>query len=41
MGNIIVGLEEIRCEGVDWIKLAEDTIQWRDTVKMVMDLPVS
>jgi hypothetical protein len=29
-------LKEIRCEGVDWILLAQDKVQWQALVTMVM-----
>jgi hypothetical protein len=34
-------LERCRCEGVDWICLAQDRVQWRAAVKTVMKLWVS
>jgi hypothetical protein len=32
-----MGSEEIGCEDVDWIQLAQDTVQWRDFVSTVMN----
>jgi hypothetical protein len=34
-------LREIGCEGVDLMHLAHDRFQWRDLVKMVMNIRVS
>jgi hypothetical protein len=31
-------IREIGCEDVNWIKLAQDKIQWRASVMMVMNL---
>jgi hypothetical protein len=30
-------LEEVACEGVYWIHLPQDTVQWWDLVKTVMN----
>jgi hypothetical protein len=38
-GNINLDLREIRIDGVNWIQLAQDRVQWRDFVK-VMNLRV-
>jgi hypothetical protein len=38
MDNIKMGLEEIGCEDVDWIHLAEDRVQWWVLVNAVMSL---
>jgi hypothetical protein len=38
--NIKVDLREIRCDGVDWIHLAQDRDQCQAVVKMVMNLQV-
>jgi len=27
-------LTEVRCEGVDWIQLAQDIVEWQDFVNM-------
>jgi CRISPR/Cas system-associated protein Cas7 (RAMP superfamily) len=34
-------LQEVGCEGVDWIKLAQDRDRWRALVTAVMNLQVS
>jgi len=39
--NIKMDLQEVRCEGMDWIELAQDRDRWRVVVSAVMDLPVS
>jgi len=31
-------LQELECEGVDWIELAEDRDRWRALVNTVMNL---
>jgi hypothetical protein len=31
-------LNELKCQGLDWIQLAQDTAYWRPTVNMVMKL---
>jgi len=33
-------LHEVGCEGLDWIKLAQDRDRWRTLVKEVMNLQV-
>jgi hypothetical protein len=33
-------LQEVGCEGMDWIELAEDKDRWRTVVNAVMDLRV-
>jgi hypothetical protein len=38
--NIKMDLREIRWDGVDWIKLAQDRDQWRALVNTVMNLRV-
>jgi len=38
--NIRMHLSEIGWEGVDWMKLAQDTDQWRALANMVMNLQV-
>lgn len=37
-GNIKMGLQETKLEGVDWILLAQDINCWYAFVEMVMDL---
>jgi hypothetical protein len=38
--NIKMDLREIRIDGANWIRLAQDRVQWRAFVKMVMNLRV-
>jgi hypothetical protein len=38
--NIKMVLREIRINGVNWIRLAEDGVQWRACVNTVMNLRV-
>jgi hypothetical protein len=38
--NIKIDLREIGIDGVDWIQLAQDRVQWQAFVSMVMDLRV-
>jgi hypothetical protein len=40
MDNIKMDVREIRCDGMDWIDMAEDREQWRALVKTVMNLRV-
>jgi hypothetical protein len=35
-----MNVKEIECECLDWIKLAQDRIQWRALVNMLMNLRV-
>jgi hypothetical protein len=38
--NIKMGLQEVGCEGMDWIDVAQDRDRWRALVNAVMSLPV-
>jgi hypothetical protein len=38
--NIKMDLREIAIDGVNWIRLAQDRVQWRAFVNMVMNLLV-
>ena len=38
--NIMMGLQEVRCVGMDWIELAQNRDRWRTLVTAVMNLPV-
>jgi hypothetical protein len=38
--NIKMDFHEVRCEGMDWIKLAQDRDRWRALVNVVMNLRV-
>jgi hypothetical protein len=39
-GNIIMDLKEIVIDGANWIRLAQDRVQWRAFVNTVMNLRV-
>jgi hypothetical protein len=39
-GNIKMDLQEVECEGVDWIDVAQDRDRWRVFVNDVMNLRV-
>jgi hypothetical protein len=38
--NIKLDLREIGIDGANWIRLAQDRVQWREFVNMVMNLRV-
>jgi hypothetical protein len=38
--NIKMDIQEVGCEGMDWIDLAEDRDRWRTLVNAVMNLRV-
>jgi hypothetical protein len=38
--NIKMHLQELRCGGLDWIKLVQDKDRWRALVNAVMNLRV-
>jgi hypothetical protein len=38
--SVKVSLKVIGCEGMDWIHLAQDKVQWRNLLHMAMNLQV-
>jgi hypothetical protein len=38
--NIKMGFKEMGCDGVFWIHMAQDRVQWRALVKMTMKLRI-
>ena len=36
--NIKMDLQEVGCEGLDWIELAQDRERWQSHVNVVMNL---
>jgi hypothetical protein len=38
--NIKMDIKEIRCKGADWIQVAQDRLQWRAVVNMIMNVQV-
>jgi predicted RNA-binding protein len=39
-GKYLMDLREMMCEGVDYIEVAEDKVQWRDFVNTVINIRV-
>jgi hypothetical protein len=40
VANIKMDLREVGWDGMDWIDLAQDRVQWRALVNMVMNLRI-
>jgi hypothetical protein len=40
MDNIKIDLQEVGCEGMDWIDVAQDRFRWRGLVTAVMSIGV-
>jgi len=40
VNNVILDLREVGWEGVDWIHVAQDWVQWRAVVNTVLNLRV-
>jgi len=38
--NIKMDLKKLRWQGVDWVQLAQDGVQWWAVVNIVMDIKV-
>jgi len=36
--NIKMDLQEVQCEGIEWIELAQDRNRWQKLVNQVMNL---